>query len=290
MPPQFSHHFASVNGIRLHYVEAGAGPLVVLLHGFPEFWYSWRHQLEALAAAGFRAVAPDLRGCNESDKPAGIAAYRIEHPTADVAALIRHLGESSAHVVGHDWGGVVAWQLPLRHPGVVRRLAILNAPHPALFVRALRRPAQLRRSWYVFFFLLPWLPEWFIRRHDFAGLAETFRTDPVRPDTFSAEDIARYKHAWAQPGALTAALNWYRAAFHRSPARSLRGLRPIEEPTLVIWGERDRYLGPELLDGLEHWVSHLRLIRLPEASHWVQNDSFAKVNTILIDFFQEMRN
>ncbi len=166
----WAHHFASVNGIRLHYVEAGTGPLVILLHGFPEFWYSWRHQLTALSEAGFRVVAPDQRGYNESDKPAGVSAYRIENLTADIAALVRHLGEPSAHIVGHDWGGVVAWHLPLHHPGLVRRLVILNAPHPALFVQALSRPAQLLRSWYIFFFQLPWLPEWALRRRNFAGL------------------------------------------------------------------------------------------------------------------------
>ncbi len=290
MPLPVSHHFAFLNGIRLHYVEAGTGPLVLLLHGFPEFWYSWRHQLEALAAAGFRVVAPDLRGYNESAKPAGVAAYRIEHLTGDVAALIHHLGETSAHVAGHDWGGVVAWHLPLLHPGIVRRLAILNAPHPALMVRDLRRPGQLLRSWYIFLFQLPWLPEWSFRRGDFAALERVLRTDPVRPDAFSAEDIARYKQALGQPGALTAAINWYRAAFRRSPGRALEGLRPIEEPTRVIWGERDRYLGLNLLEGLESWVRDLRVDRLPEASHWVQNDAPEKVNTILREFFAAPRS
>jgi pimeloyl-ACP methyl ester carboxylesterase len=290
MPHPLSQHFAYVNGIRLHYVEAGAGPLVVLLHGFPEFWYSWHHQLDALAAAGFRAVAPDLRGYNESDKPHGVSAYRIEYLTADIAALIRHLGESSAHIVGHDWGGVVAWHLPLHHPGIVRRLAILNAPHPALLLREIRRPVQMFRSWYIFFFLIPCLPEWTLRRGNFAGLESIFRTDPVRPGTFDDDAIARYKLALGRPGALTSALNWYRASFRRSPARALRELQPIDEPTLVLWGERDRYLDLRLLDGLERWVRQLQIVRLPEASHWVQNDSFAKVNTILIDFLNSARS
>lgn len=284
MTLRYSDHFASLNGVRLHYVEAGTGPLVVLLHGFPEFWYSWRHQMEALAAAGFRAVALDQRGYNESDKPAGVASYQIDKLTADVAGLIHQLGKGSAHVVGHDWGGVVAWHMPLHHPGMVRRLAILNAPHPALMRRELRRPAQLVRSWYVFYFQLPWLPEWSFRRDDFALLERTLRTDPVRPDTFSDEDIAHYKRALGHPGALTAAINWYRAAFRTSSARVSRSLRPIDEPTQVIWGERDRYLGPRLLDGVESWVRDLRVARLPEGSHWVQNDVPAKVNTILIDF------
>src|SRR5579884_3024966 len=159
----WTHRHASVNGVRLHYVEAGRGPLVVLLHGFPEFWYSWRHQIPALAAAGFRVLAPDLRGYNESDKPPGVAAYGLERVAGDVAALVRHAGERRAAVVGHDWGGGIAWWLAMHRPDVVGRLAVLNAPHPAAFRRELRTPGQLLRSWYVFFFQLPALPEWLFR-------------------------------------------------------------------------------------------------------------------------------
>ena len=146
-------------GVRLHHVSAGRGPLVLLLHGFPDFWYGWRRQLPALAAAGFRAVAPDLRGYNLSERPARVADYRIERLADDVAALVRALGADRAHVVGHDWGGLIAWQLAMRHPQVVDRLAILNAPHPARFRRLLLDPRQGLRSWYVAFFQLPWLPE-----------------------------------------------------------------------------------------------------------------------------------
>src|SRR5262245_58570023 len=164
------HRFAVVNSVRLHYAEAGEGPLVVLLHGFPEFWYSWRHQIKGLAAAGFRVIAPDLRGYNESDKPPGIASYRLELLTQDIVELIQHAGEKRAHVVGHDWGGGIAWWLAMQNPQVVERLVILNAPHPVAFFRELRRPAQLLKSWYMFFFQLPWLPEVMLRVGNFAQL------------------------------------------------------------------------------------------------------------------------
>ena len=201
-PPCLVHHReAVVNGVRLHYVEAGAGPLVVLLHGFPEFWYAWRRQVGPLAAAGFRVLAPDLRGYNLSDKPRGADAYRVESLTADVAGLIRHAGERSAVVVGHDWGGVLAWLLPLHHHKIVHKRVILNAPHPAALRRELRRGAdQLLRSWYVFFFQLPWLPEAMMRAGDFALLGRMLRRQPVRPGAFTEADVAAYKHALARPG------------------------------------------------------------------------------------------
>jgi len=285
-----THRFAVINGVRLHYVEAGAqaakgkDKLCVALHGFPEFWYCWRHQVPALAAAGYHVVAPDLRGYNESDKPPGLDAYRIEVLTADVAGLIRHLGEQAAVVAGHDWGGGIAWCVALFHPEVVRKLVILNAPHPTLFWRGLRRPAQLLKSWYMFFFQLPWLPEAFCRAGYFARFDQTLGRDPIRPGAFSPEDIRHYKRALAQPGVLTAAINYYRAAFRRSNHADPRLTKPIEVPTLVIWGERDRYLGLELLSGLEGFVPNLRLERLPDASHWVQNDAPEEVNRLLLEF------
>ncbi len=233
-----THRQAVVNGVRLHYVEAGRGPLVVLLHGFPEFWYSWRRQIPALTEAGFRVVAPDLRGYNQSEKPRGVPAYRAGVVAGDVAALIQHAGESSAAVVGHDWGGSVAWQVAIRHPDRVERLAVLAAPHPIAFRQGLRRPSQVLRSWYAFFFQLPWLPEATFRRRSFAGLVRAFRQDPVHPDAFTDVDIAEYQRALSQPGALTAAINYYRAAL-RSGRSDETGLRPVDVRTLVIWGDRD---------------------------------------------------
>jgi pimeloyl-ACP methyl ester carboxylesterase len=277
-----------VNGVRLHYVEAGTGPLVVLLHGFPEFWYAWRRQIPALVAAGYRVIAPDLRGYNLSSKPGGVACYTIDKLTRDVAELIRSFRQGPAALVaGHDWGGVVAWSLPLLHPACLARLATLNAPHPARFQSELRRPDQLRRSWYMFFFQIPWLPEFLMRWRGRQALTRLLRYDPARPDAFTDEDIDRYLEAFDQPGVHTAAVNYYRAAirslFQRPPVQVGR----IDTPTLVIWGERDRFLNPHLCEGLDPWVRTLRIERLPEASHWVMADAPERVNALLVDFLRE---
>jgi pimeloyl-ACP methyl ester carboxylesterase len=279
-----THHDVVVGRVRLHCVEAGSGPLVVLLHGFPEFWYSWRHQLPALAAAGFRALAPDLRGYNLSSKPPGVRSYRIEALIGDVVGLVRHAGAGRAVVVGHDWGGVVAWFLAAFHPEVVERLVILNAPHPAAFSRQMRALGQVRRSWYMLFFQLPWLPEALIRAGDFALLERL-----LRRGGFSPEDVRHYKRALAQPGALTAAINYYRAAFRRGPRLDPRVLQPLRTPTLVVWGERDPYLGVGLLDALEQWVPGVRIERLSGANHWVQNTAPEKVNRLLLNFLAGAR-
>jgi pimeloyl-ACP methyl ester carboxylesterase len=281
---ELAHREAVVNGVRLHYVEAGAGPPVILLHGFPEFWYSWRHQIPALAGAGFRALVPDQRGYNLSDKPPAVSDYRVEKLAADVAGLIRRAGRGRAAVVGHDWGGAVAWAVAIRYPELVERLVILNAPHPAAFAHELRTAAQLRKSWYILFFQLPWLPEWALRRGDFASLERTFRHDPVRPGTFTDEDIRLYKEALSRPGALTAMLNWYRAIGRRG--LRAKDMRPIAAPTLLIWGERDRYLGPRLSTGVEPWVPKLRVERMPDASHWVHQEWPQRVNRLMIDFLR----
>jgi pimeloyl-ACP methyl ester carboxylesterase len=277
----WSHGHAVVNGVRFHYVEAGTGPLVVLLHGFPEFWYAWRHQISALAAAGFHVVAPDLRGYNQSAKPAGVCSYRMELLVGDVLGLIQRAGAARAVVVGHDWGGVIAWKMAMDHPEVVDRLAILNAPHPAAFQRELRGLRQRLRSLYILFFQLPFLPECLLRAGDYALLERKLRREPVH-GAFSAADIRRYRLALAIPRALTSALNYYRAAWRFSA--DTQAIRPIPVPTLIIWGERDRYLGVRLTEGLAPWVPNLRVERLAEASHWVQNDAPQQVNRLLLDF------
>ena len=287
---ELTHHEAIVNGVRLHYVQAGQGPLVVLLHGFPEFWYSWRRQIPALAAAGYRVIAPDMRGYNLSEKPPTVADYRMEALTSDVAALIRHAGEENAVVVGHDWGGAVAWETAMRLPQVVRRLVVLNAPHPAAMLRELRTVEQLRRSWYMFFFQLPWLPEALAHLSGYSALEAVFRRDPTRAGAYSDEDIRLYRQAVARPGALTGAINYYRALFRQAPAGALRGMRAlptITVPTLLIWGMRDRYLGPRLLNGLDQWVANLRVERLPDASHWVMADEPQRVNDLLLGFLRD---
>jgi epoxide hydrolase 4 len=289
-----SHEQAIINGVRLHYVEAGEGPLVVLLHGFPEHWYAWREQIPALVAAGYRVVVPDMRGYNRSEKPHGTESYRMDEFVGDVVSLIEVCGEGRASVVGHDWGGVTAWEVAARHPEAVDRLVVLNAPHPAVYRRELRsrRSDQRKRSSYALFFQLPRLPEALFRVRGYRAIERLFREGPEDPDAFDAEEIARYKRACARPGAMTSMLNYYRAAFRgqirsilpgeRSPDRARE--ERIDRPTLLIWGMRDRALSPRLTEGLERWVPDLRVERLPEASHWVQADEPDRVHELLVDF------
>jgi epoxide hydrolase 4 len=279
--------YADLSEVRLHYVEAGEGPLVVLLHGFPDFWYSWRFQIPALAGAGLRVVAPDMRGYNLSFRPAGVAPYAPSRLAADVRELISERGASSAFVAGHDWGAAVAWLTAIRHPESVERLAILNVPHPRRMVQALRRPGrQIMRSWYMFFFQLPWLPERLVQADDWRALRSVF--SDARAGAFTPADIDRYRQAWSQPGAATAMLNYYRASLRRPPGGATgRSLAPVPAPTLVIWGERDRHLGADLAEPLPGDVPHLeRVVRLPDASHWVQHDEPDRVSELLIDFFR----
>ena len=286
----WTHHQAIVNGVRLHYVEAGRGPLVILLHGFPEFWYSWRFQIPALARASFRVIAPDMRGYNLSEKPSGVASYRVKHLSADVAALVSHAGERQAVVVGHDWGGAVAWAVAARYPERVSKLVVMNAPHPTAFARELRTWKQIRKSWYILFFQLPWLPERLFRLGGRGALEQALRRGSLRPERFTDEDLDRYTTALLQPGALGAAINYYRAAFRSALRQVLQGggapTRPITTPTLLIWGEQDRFLGTELTEGLEPFVPHLRLLRIPGASHWVQIDAYERVNEGLLEFLE----
>jgi pimeloyl-ACP methyl ester carboxylesterase len=283
---ELAHRYADLGDVWLHYVEAGEGPLVLLLHGFPQFWYQWRHQIPALVEAGFRVVAPDMRGYNLSDKPPGVLAYRVELLARDVERLIRTCGEGTATVVGHDWGAIAAWIAAMRHPGRVERLAILNVPHPTRSLDGLLSPMQLLRSSYMFFFQIPRLPEKVIRAGDFALLRSVFRSDPVQPEVFTAEDIERYIEAIAQPGALTASLNYYRALL-RYPGETRALLKRVEAPVLVIWGERDRFLSRRLAEPPRLWVPNLICVkRLPDASHWVAEDRPLEVNTLLLDFLR----
>jgi pimeloyl-ACP methyl ester carboxylesterase len=283
---ELAHRYADLGDVRLHYIEAGEGPLVLLLHGFPQFWYQWRHQILALVEAAFRVVAPDMRGYNLSDKPPGVQAYRVELLARDVERLIRTCGEGTATVVGHDWGAIAAWIAAMRHPGRVERLAILNVPHPTRSLDGLLSPMQLLRSSYMFFFQIPRLPEKVIRAGDFALLRSVFRSDPVQPEAFTAEDIERYIEAIAQPGALTASLNYYRALL-RYPGETRALLKRVEAPVLVIWGERDRFLSRRLAEPPRLWVPNLmRVKRLPNASHWVAEDRPLEVNTLLLDFLR----
>lgn len=285
-----THETATVNGVTLHSVTAGPedGDLALLLHGFPEFWYSWQYQIPALVEAGYRVVAPDMRGYNRSEKPTGVSAYDIEELIADVAGLIDHHGREQAHVVGHDWGGLVAWWVGIERPDVVDRLAVLNAPHPARYEEHLwSSPSQLRKSWYVLYFQLPKLPEVGFRWNDYAVVESLFR-EQATDGAFTDEDLQRYKSALAEPGALTAALNYYRAMFRRTSKTTLLGGGPddhtVDAPTLLVWGEQDHALDVELTESLGRWVPDRRVERIPDAGHWVQFDARERVSEALVDF------
>jgi len=279
--------FADVGDVSLHYVEAGEGPLVVLLHGFPEFWFGWRLQISELAAAGFRVVAPDLRGYNLSSRPRGIKAYGADKLADDVHGLIHALGADSAMVVGHDWGGTVAWTLAMNHPEDVDRLVVLDAAHPRKLQKGLFFPRQLLRSWYFFFFAAPWLPERVVRARRFRFFRRFLRD--ARPG-FTPQEMDRYVEAWSRPGTATAMLDYYRNSVFTPPWKAWKAIRPVSAPTLVIWGKGDRYLGPKLADPEHHDVPNLdRVVRLSDASHWVHHDQADRVNDLLVDFFSPAR-
>jgi pimeloyl-ACP methyl ester carboxylesterase len=275
LPANLQHHYADVNGIRMHYVEAGQGETVLFLHGFPEFWYSWRHQLAALAPH-YRVVAPDLRGYNETENTGPYDTGTLQE---DVLALIQHLGEERVHVVAHDWGAAIAWLLAMNHQEVVKTLAICNVPHPALFQAGIRKPRQLLRSWYVLFFQLPWLPERMVAGDSYRRLARGIIRD-CRPGTFDREDIKAFLASWRRQG-LSGGINWYRAAVrNRQPLPD--PVPVIQAPTILIWGENDRALGKELTYGTEQYVNDLEVQYLPGTSHWVQQEEPGRVNELLL--------
>jgi epoxide hydrolase 4 len=271
--------------VTLNAVAAGSksGPVVVLLHGFPEFWFGWRHQIEPLAAAGFRVIVPDQRGYNLSSKPSGVRSYALKELVSDVIAIADQLGQERIFLAGHDWGAAVAWSVALLRPERVAKLAILNVPHPSVMRRYLmKNRRQLRKSWYMFFFQLPYLPEAFLSASNFRrGIASLAGSS--RPGTFSEDDLAQYPAAWSQPGALTAMINWYRAAF-RCPATFPD--RMVRVPTRILWGVRDRFLMAEMAQDSLRYCTQAELITFPEATHWLQHEESTRVSELLIDFFR----
>jgi pimeloyl-ACP methyl ester carboxylesterase len=282
-----THRMLDVGEVRLHAVEAGSGPLVVLLHGFPEFWYSWRNQIPALAAAGYRVVAPDLRGYGLSDKPKGLDAYRASTLTGDIAGLIAALGEERATVVGHDWGGSVAWLTAMLRPEVVERLVVCNTPHPADFSRALRDPVQALRSSYILALQLPVLPEVALSAGRAAAIRGLLRAATVRHDAFSEADLARYAEIFGEPENLRGPLAYYRASarsFARRRSGPTQRPRVVTAPTLILWGQRDRVLGPELAEPGLDLVPDRRVERFEEAGHFVHADAPDRVNRHLVEF------
>jgi pimeloyl-ACP methyl ester carboxylesterase len=273
----------AANGLQFTVDEAGEGDAVaLLLHGFPESRRSWRQQLPALAALGWRAVAPDLRGYGRSSRPAARQDYRIDHLIEDAGALFDALGARRRLLIAHDWGALIAWVFAIERVRPLDGLVIMNVPHPAVYLDHIARsPAQWLKSWYVLFFQLPWLPETLLGAGHAAAVGRSFRETAVDPTCFSDEVVEHYRDNAAEPGALTAMINYYRANAAQL-GRWRRGhAPPIETPTLMIWGERDPFLGIELTRGYGPYVVDLTTVRMPGVSHWVQQEAAARVNNTL---------
>lgn len=282
---KWKHKFVHVNGLRMHYVFAGQGLPVILLHGFPQYWYAWRHQISPLAEH-FTVIAPDLRGYGRTDKPENIKDYSLPLVAKDIVELIHSLGYEKAHIVGHDWGGGVGWQLALEYPEVVDRLVVLNCPHPAAFRKALKtNRRQLFKSWYMFFFQIPYVPELIFKMFDTTLLKAALKGSSLRKNTFTDHDLQQYLSALRKPGAFTAAINYYRASFRNKLSKNkTMKHRKITAPTQLIWGESDSVLGKELTYKMEPFFSnHFEIHYIPQCSHWVNEEQPDLVNQLLIE-------
>lgn len=283
--PNLEHVFLPTNNIRLHVVQSGSryGSLLIMLHGFPEFWYGFRSQIQPLAEAGFRVWVPDQRGYNLSDKPRGISAYAIDELGRDVLGLIDAAGVDRCYLAGHDWGAAVAWWVASHYPERLNKLAILNVPHPAVMVRTLSRSLdQLRRSWYMFFFQIPFLPEAILRNNDCEYLVKGL-TFGSQPGSFTRDDIEIYQQAWWRRDAITSMLNWYRAALQMPP--NLSSDQRIHIPTLILWGAQDVALSRTMAQPSLDMCDEGKLVFFESSSHWVQHDSAESVNKHLLEFF-----
>ena len=284
--------FITTNNINLHVMTDGPenGTTVILLHGFPEFNYGWKNQIPALVEAGFRVIVPDQRGYNLSDKPRGIAAYDVDFLAKDIIGLLDHFGIQKAKLVGHDWGAIVAWTVAINHPERLEKLAILNVPHPDVMLDfIMNNRIQRKKSWYVFFFQIPWLVEWMLGKNNFEYL-ERMLTRSGRKNTFTEADVVEYKKAWSQKGALTGMLNWYRAAMRRGLRYAFSRKNPpaqrVHVPTMILWGKRDIALSSEMAQPSIDLCDEGRLIFFPKSTHWVQHDASGEVNQKLIEFMR----
>jgi pimeloyl-ACP methyl ester carboxylesterase len=275
--------YAQIGGVKLHYAKAGDGErLVLLLHGFPEFWYSWRRQLAALSDE-YKVVAPDMRGFNWSDKPPRVADYKLDNLVDDVLGLIRHFGHEKAVIVGHDWGAIVAWKIAEKYPESVSKLVCMQVPPTSVWLKNLTF-RQFLASWYMLFFQIPQLPELILSRHDFTLAERLFRKAAADPSFFSEEEIAKYKEAWREPQALTSAINYYRANFFDKFLKRGENEK-IKVPTLFIYGERDTAVLPETVENVKDAVdAHYEEVRIPESGHWVQQEAAEAVNDTLREF------
>jgi pimeloyl-ACP methyl ester carboxylesterase len=279
--------YAQIGAVRLHYATAGDGDkLVVLLHGFPESWYSWRHQIAALSSE-YTVVAPDMRGYNLSDKPESVSDYRLDKLIDDVTGLINHFGRENAAVIGHDWGAAIAWGIGQKHPEYLWKLGALQVPPVSVWRKNLTL-RQLLASWYMFFFQLPFLPEFFLKQNDYAALENALRNTTLEKGVFTDADIAAYKNGWREPYALTAMINYYRANILGRFFVSSDANKKITVPTVFIYGEHDQAVLPETVKGVGDFVeAEYQEFHIPTSAHWVQQEAGDAVTEILRDFLAE---
>jgi len=279
MTLEIQHRFADLNGIRMHYATCGEGKLLLFVHGFPEFWYAWKDQLLAFGSE-YQAVAPDMRGYNLTSKPTEVEQYGVGYQMDDLRMLAEHLGYRKFILVGHDWGGRVAWTFSLWYPNYLEKLVIINAPFPPIFQRELRdNPDQQKASAYMSVFRTPEAEELLSRNH-YAALVDAVLAEGLKQGYFSEADKEAYLEAWSRPGAIAGGLNYYRAGKSgATPPSSI-----VQVPTLVIWGEKDPYLLPGNLVGLESYVPNLILHRISDATHWVVHEKSALVNGYIREF------
>jgi pimeloyl-ACP methyl ester carboxylesterase len=284
MASQLENSYVETNGVRLHVVMAGdsGGKPIILLHGFPEFWYGWHHQIPALVGAGFRVIIPDQRGYNLSDSPKGTRPYRLDELGGDIIGLVDQFGYIKVDLVGHDWGAGVAWWLAINFPDRIKHLGILNVPHPAVMEDSLRRsPHQMLKSWYILFFQIPGMPDWLMQLNNFS-LAFALLRSSGKPSTFTEGDLMEYRKAWTNSKGLTGMINWYRALF-RHRTTSPADIR-VHVPTLVLWGKRDVALSQDMAQKSIHLCDNGRLEFFENATHWVQHDEATAVNQELVAF------
>lgn len=288
--------YITVNGVKLHTMLDGdpAGEPIIFLHGFPDFWYGWHRQIPFFVEQGYRVIVPDQRGYNLSDKPANALDYRISTLATDIRDLIETLGYEQVHLVGHDWGAAVAWWVATMYPEKLKTLNILNVPYPTIMAKQLQSGnlSQLAKSWYMFFFQIPWLPETLMQLDGYQRFSQML-AQTSNPGSFSEADLAKYREAWSQPGAMTAMINWYRAMLRSSgdvaqPTRqnAVAGRHKIPVPTLILWGEKDAFLGTTVARESLKVVENGELVFFPKSTHWIQHDEADDVNQHLLEFIQ----
>ncbi len=286
---EIRHEFVKVNGIRMHYVTKGNGSLFVLLHGFPEFWYSWRHQIPTLSKQ-FKVVAPDMRGYGETEKPVTIDEYKIEKIVNDIVELVHQLGFKKAIIGGHDWGGIIAWSIAMMAPDIVEKLIIMNAPHPGVYSKHIpKNIKQVLRSWYVFFFLIKGIPELILSNNNYMVLKSSILKSSVRKESFSEKDIEKYVSSW-KSGGISGGINYYRANLSlRYWSNSNKDSFPkIKVPVLQIWAEDDKFLGKELTKDTQEFIdASYRLHLISNCGHWVQQEASDEVNETISIFLDD---